>query len=76
MRISPELESKMLTGNSMNGKKDTHCPTCYDAFINDAHQCLSQDLEIGCLKLAGVNILAIQILRGIPIMANILIFQP
>ena len=37
------------------------------------HQCLSQDLETGCLKLAVVKILGIQIFKGVH---NILIFQP
>ena len=36
-------------------------------------QCLSQDLETGCLKLAVVNILGVQIFKGDH---NILIFQP
>ena len=36
-------------------------------------QCLSQDLETGCLKLAVVKFLDVQILKGDP---NILIFQP
>ena len=36
-------------------------------------QCLSQDLETGCLKLAVVKFLGFQILKGDH---NILIFQP
>ena len=36
-------------------------------------QCLSQDLETGCLKLAVVKFLGVQIFKGD---ANILIFQP
>ena len=36
-------------------------------------QCLSQDLETGCLKLAVVNFLGVQIFKGDH---NILIFQP
>ena len=36
-------------------------------------QCLSQDLETGCLKLAVVKFLGIQIFKGYH---NILIFQP
>ena len=39
----------------------------------EEHQCLSQDLETGCLKLAVVKILGVQILKGDH---NILIFQP
>ena len=37
------------------------------------HQCLSQDLETGCLKLAVVKFLGVQIFKGDD---NILIFQP
>ena len=37
------------------------------------HQCLSQDLETGCLKLAVVKLLGVPILKGDH---NILIFQP
>ena len=37
------------------------------------HQCLSQDLETGCLKLAVVKFLGVQIFKG---GYNILIFQP
>ena len=36
-------------------------------------QCLSQDLETGCLKLAVVRFLGVHILKGDH---NILIFQP
>ena len=36
-------------------------------------QCLSQDLETGCLKLAVVKFLGVQIFKGDH---NILIFQP
>ena len=36
-------------------------------------QCLSQDLETGCLKLAGVKFLGVQIVKGDH---NILIFRP
>ena len=36
-------------------------------------QCLSQDLETGCLKLAVVTFLSVQILKGDH---NMLIFQP
>ena len=36
-------------------------------------QCLSQDLETGCLKLAVVKSLGVQIFKGDH---NILIFQP
>ena len=36
-------------------------------------QCLSQDLETGCLKLAVIKYLGIQIFKGDH---NILIFQP
>ena len=36
-------------------------------------QCLSQDLETGCLKLAVENLLGVQIFKGDH---NILIFQP
>ena len=36
-------------------------------------QCLSQDLETGCLKLAVVKHLGIQIFKGDH---NILVFQP
>ena len=38
-----------------------------------AHQCLSKDLETGCLKLAVVKILSVQIFKGDH---DILIFQP
>ena len=38
-----------------------------------ATQCLSQDLETGCLKLAVVKFLGVQIFKGDH---NILIFQP
>ena len=38
-----------------------------------AHQCLSQDLKTGCLKLAVVKFLGVQIIKGDH---NILIFQP
>ena len=37
------------------------------------NQCLSQDLETGCLKLAVVKFLGVQIFKGDH---NILIFQP
>ena len=37
------------------------------------HQCLSQDLETGCLKLAVVKFWGVHIFKGDP---NILIFQP
>ena len=36
-------------------------------------QCLSQDLETGCLKLAGLKFWGVQIFKGDH---NILIFQP
>ena len=36
-------------------------------------QCLSQDLETGCLNLAVVKFLGVQIFKGVH---NILIFQP
>ena len=36
-------------------------------------KCLSQDLETGCLKLAVVKFLGVQIFKGDH---NILIFQP
>ena len=36
-------------------------------------QCLSQDFATGCLKLAVVKYLGVQIFKGYP---NILIFQP
>ena len=36
-------------------------------------QCLSQDLETGCLKLAVVKFVGVKILKGDH---NILIFQP
>ena len=41
--------------------------------LKGAYQCLSQDLETGCLKLAVVKFLGIQILKGD---LNVLIFQP
>ena len=42
--------------------------------IKQCHgQCLSQDLESGCLKLAVVKFLGVQIFKGDH---NILIFQP
>ena len=37
------------------------------------YQCLSQDLETGCLKLAVVKFLGVQIFKGDH---NILVFQP
>ena len=40
---------------------------------NDNDQCLSQDFEIGCLKLAVLRFLGVQIFKGDH---NILIFQP
>ena len=40
---------------------------------NTLMQCLSQDLETGCLKLAVVKFLGVQIFKGDH---NILIFQP
>ena len=39
----------------------------------DAAQCLSQDLETGCLKLAVVKFWGVHIFKGDH---NILIFQP
>ena len=39
----------------------------------DYNQCLSQDLETGCLKLAVVKFLGVQIFKRDH---NILIFQP
>ena len=39
----------------------------------NAVQCLSQDLETGCLKLAVIKFLGVQIFKGDH---NILIFQP
>ena len=41
--------------------------------INIARQRLSQDLETGCLKLAAVKSLGVQMFKGDH---NILIFQP
>ena len=41
--------------------------------LNSPAQCLSQDLETGCLKLAVVKSLGVQIFNGDH---NILIFQP
>ena len=41
--------------------------------IYSTDQCLSQDLETGCLKLAVVKFLGVQIFKGDH---NILIFQP
>ena len=40
---------------------------------NRCRQCLSQDLETGCLKLAVVKFLGAQIFKGYH---NILIFKP
>ena len=42
----------------------------------DTMQCLSQDLETGCLKLAVVKFLGVQIFKGDPSVWPILIFQP
>ena len=42
-------------------------------FISTTVQCLSQDLETGCLKLAVVKFLGVQMFKGDH---NILIFQP
>ena len=43
-------------------------------FVNDSGpQCLSQDLETGCLKLAVVKFLGVQIFKGDH---NVLIFKP
>ena len=42
------------------------CPNCHSRLIT-VGQCLSQDLETGCLKLAVVKFLGVQILRGITI---------
>ena len=41
--------------------------------ISIYNQCLSQDLETGCLKLAVLKLLGVQIFKGDH---NILIFQP
>ena len=41
--------------------------------FHDINQCLSQDLETGCLKLAVVKFLGVQIFKGDH---NVLIFQP
>ena len=41
--------------------------------MRPAHQCLSQDLETGCLNLSVVKFLGVQIFKGDH---NILIFQP
>ena len=41
-------------------------------YMQDVSQCLSQDLETGCLKLAVVKSLGVQIFKGDH---NILIFQ-
>ena len=46
-------------------KRASQNPTVY--------QCLSQDLETGCLKFAVAKSLGIQIFKGVH---NILIFQP
>ena len=43
------------------------------AASREVDQCLSQDLETGCLKLAVVKFLGVQIFKGDH---NILIFQP
>ena len=55
-----------------------HVSILYDTKIgivcpnNAPSQCLSQDLETGCLKLAVVKFLGVQIFKGDH---NILIFQ-
>ena len=48
------------------------CPFV-DSTYKYMYQCLSQDLETGCLKLAVVKLLGVQIFKGDH---NILIFQP
>ena len=49
------------------------CFISFDNILDIPDQCLSQDLETGCLKLAVVNFLGVQIFKGDH---NILIFQP
>ena len=53
--------------------KQQLCASVGGAWDLTAGQCLSQDLETGCLKLAFVKFLGVQIFKGDH---NILIFQP
>ena len=51
---------------------NTH--SCLKIFVTSVvYQCVSQDLETGCLKLSVVKYLGVQIFKG---NHNILIFQP
>ena len=59
---------KILTHMS---KDNLHLEYCKPFYM--ATQCLSQDFETGCLKLAVVKFLGVQIFKGDH---NILIFQP
>ena len=57
----------------MNGiKLFVHVVMLQKRFMVLLSQCLSQDLETGCLKLAVVKFLGVQIFKGDH---NILIFQ-
>ena len=60
--------------------KGLNCTICYKThyiyimpWFSSPYQCLSQDLETGCLKLAVVKFLGVQIFK---VDLNILISQP
>ena len=67
-------------GRRPSGEDGERGPSCISyqfwtgkTYIYIVQQCLSQDLETGCLKLAVVKFLGVQISEGD---YNILIFQP
>ena len=77
---SRKSTSKKISQLIESGKlAEEHSPTANSAFVllgqiaTDYLQCLSQDLETGCLNLAVVKFLGVQIFKGDH---NILIFQP
>ena len=72
METELTVDSKMAS-SKLSLFKDTAPITSAEAARYDIAQCLSRDLKTGCLKLAVVKFLGVQIFKGDH---NILIFQP
>ena len=67
------LQVPLFSNHNILFVLDASICRCVRYFNHPLHQCLSQDLETGCLKLAVVKYLGVQIFKGDH---NILIFQP
>ena len=77
LAVCPEgvLQSQChrMTEKMCSARNSTTKLTIREIYDHTLQQCLSQDLETGCLKLAVVKFLGVQIFKGDH---SILIFQP